>query len=109
MNYDRVRIIEFHNRYRALVISETKEQPFDSYKKELHFRKIVLHVLDQWRLGINVFRVTELEKIYTELLLKDCIEYTPHVTRFAQKLKVELEPFFYRNSGVEICTIDKSV
>ena len=47
MNYHRVRLTEFHNRYRALVISETKEQPFDSYKTELHFRKIVLHVLDQ--------------------------------------------------------------
>ena len=47
MNYHCVCLTEFHNRYRALVISETKEQPFDSYKTELHFRKIVLHVLDQ--------------------------------------------------------------
>ena len=60
-------------------------------------------------LQVNVFRVTELEKIYTELLLENCIKYTPHVTRFAQRLTVELEPFFYRNIGVEICTIGKSV
>ena len=66
-----------------------------------------MHVLDQRRLGANVFRVTE--KIFTELLLEDCIEYTPHVTRFAQRLKVELEPFFYCNNGVEIRKIGKSV
>ena len=29
--------------------------------------------------------------------------------QFAQRLKVELEPFFYCNNGVEICTIGKSV
>ena len=39
-----------------------------------------MHVLDQKQLGVNVFRVTELEKIYNELLLEDCIEYTPQVT-----------------------------
>ena len=39
-----------------------------------------MHVLDQRRLGVYVFRVTELEKIYTELLLEDFIEYTSHVT-----------------------------
>ena len=100
---------EFHNRYQGLVTAEAKEQPCDSYKTELHFCKIVMHVLDQRRLGVNVFRVTKLEKIYTELLLEDCIEYTPHVTRFAQRLKVELEPFFYCNNGVEIRTIGKSV
>ena len=60
-------------------------------------------------LRVNVFRVTELEKIYTELPLEDCIKYTPHVTRFAQRLAVELEPFFYCNIGVEIRTIGKSV
>ena len=76
MNYHRVCLTEFHNRYQALVTAETKEQPFDSYKTELHFRKIVMHVLDQRRLGVNVFRVTELEQIYNELLLEDCIEYT---------------------------------
>ena len=109
MNYHRVCLTEFHNRYRALVTAEVKEQPFDSYKTEHHFHKIVMHVLDQRRLGVNAFRVTELEKIYNELLLEDCIEYTPHVTRFAQRLKVELEPFFYCNNGVEIRTIGKSV
>ena len=60
-------------------------------------------------LRVSVFRVTELEKIYTELLLENCIKYTPHITRSAQRLTVELEPFFYRNIGVEICTIGKSV
>ena len=68
-----------------------------------------MHVLDQRRLGVNVFRVTEIEKIFTELLLEDCIDYTPHVTRSAQRLKVELEPFFYCNNGVEIRKIGKSV
>ena len=53
-----------------------------------------MDVLDQQQLRFNVFRVTELEKIYTELLLEDCIEYTPHVTWFVQRLIVELEPFF---------------
>ena len=60
---------EFHNRYQGLVTAEAKEQPCDSYKTELHFCKIVMHVLDQRRLGVIVFRVTKLEKIYTELLL----------------------------------------
>ena len=54
-----------------------------------------MHVQDQRRLAVNVFRVTELEKIYIKLLLQDCIEYTPHVTQLAQRLKVHLEPFFY--------------
>ena len=72
-------------------------------------QKIVVHVLDQRRLGVNVFRVTELEKIYTELLLEDCIEYNPHVTRFAQRLKLELEPLFYCNNGVEIRAIGRPV
>ena len=68
-----------------------------------------MHVLNQQQLVVSVFHVTELEKIYTELLLEDCIEYTLHVTRFAQRLKVELEPFFYCNNGVEVCIIGKSV
>ena len=109
MNYHRVCLPEFHNRYRALVTAEAKEQPFDSYETEFHFRKTVMHVLDQRRLGVSAFRVTDHEKIYTELLLEDCTEYTPHVTRFAQRLKVELEPLFYYNNGVEIRTIGKSV
>ena len=29
--------------------------------------------------------------------------------QFVQRLKVELEPFFYCNNGAEICTIGKSV
>ena len=62
--------------------AEAKEQPLDSYKTKLHFCKIVMHVLNQRRLGINVFRVTEIEKIYTEPLLEDSIGYTPYVTRF---------------------------
>ena len=53
-----------------------------------------MDVLDQSQLRVNVFCVTELKKIYTELLLEYCIEYTPHVTRFARRLIVELEPFF---------------
>ena len=61
-----------------------------------------MYVLDQRRLRVNIFCVTDLGKIYTELLLQDCIEYTPHVIRFAQRLKVELEPFFYCSNGVEI-------
>ena len=109
INYHRVRLTEFYNRYWALVTAEAKEQPFDSYKTELHFRKIVMHVLNQRELRVNVFRVTELEKIYTELLLEECIECTPHVKRFAQRLKVEMEPFFNRNNSVEIRTICKSV
>ena len=68
-----------------------------------------MHVLNQRELRVNVFRVTELEKIYTELLLEECIECTPHVKRFAQRLKVEMEPFFNRNNSVEIRTICKSV
>ena len=47
MNCHRVCLIECHNRYRALVTAEAKEQLFDSYKTELHFRKTVMHVLDQ--------------------------------------------------------------
>ena len=97
-----------HNRYRALVTAEAKEQPIYSYKPELHFHKIVMHVLNQRLLGVSVFRVTELERIYVELLLEDCIEYTPHITWFAQRLKLELKPFFYCNNGVEIRTIGKS-
>ena len=62
MNHHRVCLTEFHNRYRALFTAEPKEQPFGSYKTELYFRKIVMYVLDQRRLGVNVFRVTELEK-----------------------------------------------
>ena len=69
-----------------MVTAEAKEKPFVSYKTELHFRKIVMHVLNQRQLGVNVFRATKVEKIYTELLLEDCIEYTPHVTWFAQRL-----------------------
>ena len=102
-------LTEFHNKFQALVTAKSKEQPFDSYKTDLHFCKIVMHVLDQRRLGVNVFRVTEVKMIYTKLLLEDCREYTPHVTRSARKLKVELEPFFYCNSGVEIRAIAKSV
>ena len=69
-----------------MVTAEAKEKPFDSCKTELNFRKIVIHVLNQRQLRVNVFRATELEKIYNELLLEDCIEYTPHVTWFAQRL-----------------------
>ena len=101
-------LTEFHNRYQVLVTAKPKEQPFDSYKTDLHFRKIVMHVLDQRRLGVNVFHVTELEMIYTKLLLEDCSEYFPYVTRSARKLNVELEPFFYCNNGVEIRAIGKS-
>ena len=54
-----------------------------------------MHVQDERRLAVNVFRVTELEKIYIKLLLQDCIEYTLHVTQLVQRLKVHLEPFFY--------------
>ena len=108
-NYHRVCLTEFHSRYQALVTADTKELPFDWFKTELHFRIIVMHVLDQRRLGVDVFRVTELEKIYTELLLEDCIEYTPHVTMFVQRLKVELKPFFYCNNGVETRRIGKAV
>ena len=68
-----------------------------------------MHVLDQRRLGVYVFRATELEMIYTELLLENCIVYTPHVTRSPQRLKVELEPFFYCTSGADIRAIGKSV
>ena len=67
-----------------------------------------MHVLNQRLLRVSVFRFTELEKIYVELLLEDCIEYTPHIAWFAQRLKVELQPFFYCNNGVEIRTIGKS-
>ena len=109
MNYHRACLTEYHNRYRSLMTAEAREQPFDSYKAELNFHKIVNHVLDQRRLGVTVFRITELEKIYTELLHEDCIEYTPHVTRFAQRLQVELGPFFYNDNGVEIRIIGKSV
>ena len=73
INYHRVCLTEFDNKYWALVTAKPKEQPFDSYKTERHFHKIVMDVLDQRRLGVNVFCVTELEKIYTELLLEDCI------------------------------------
>ena len=69
-----------------MVTAEAKEKPFDSCKTELHFREIVIHVLNQRQLRVNVFRATELEKIYTDFLLEDCIEYTPHVTWFAQRL-----------------------
>ena len=100
-------LTEFHNR--TLVTAEVKKQPSDSYKTKLHFSKMLMHVLYQQRLGVNVFHITELKKIYTEFLVEDCIEYTPHITWFAQRLKVELELLFYCNNGVEICTIDKSV
>ena len=53
------------------------------------------------------FRATELKKIY--IPLEDYIEYTPHVTRFAKRLKVQLEPFFYCNNSVETSKISKSV
>ena len=104
MKYHRVSLTEFYNRYRALVTAEAKGQPFDLYKTEVHFCKIVMRVLDQQWLG-----VTELEKIDTELLLENCIVYTPHVTWFTQRLKAELELFFYWNNGVEIRTSSKSV
>ena len=68
-----------------------------------------MHVLSQRQLGVNVFCATKVEKIYTELLLEDCIEYTPHVTWFPQRLKTELKLFFYRSNSVEIRTIGKSV
>ena len=68
-----------------------------------------MHVLNQRQLGVNVFRATKVEKIYTELLLEECIEYTPHVTCFAQRLKIELKLFFYHSNSVEIRTIGKSV
>ena len=71
MNNHRVCLTDFHNRYPALVTAEAKEQPFDSYKIELHFGKVVMQVLDQRRLGVNVFCVTELEKFYTGFLLED--------------------------------------
>ena len=71
MNNHRVCLTDFHNRYQALVTAEAKEQPFDSYKIGLHFGKVVMQVLDQRRLGVNVFCVTELEKVYTEFLLED--------------------------------------
>ena len=109
INCHRVCITEFHKKYWALVTAEAKEKPFVSYKTELHFHKIVMHVLNQRQLGVNVFCATKVEKIYTELLLEDCIEYTPHVTWFAQRLKTELKLFFYRSSSVEIRTIGKSV
>ena len=67
-----------------------------------------MHVLNQRLLGVSVFRVTEIEKIYVEPLLEDCIECTPHIAWFAQILKVELKPFFSCNNGVEIRTIGKS-
>ena len=39
INYHRVCLTEFHNRYCALVTAEAKEQPFDSYKTELIFAR----------------------------------------------------------------------
>ena len=47
-----------------------------------------MHVLDQQQLGVNVFRVIELEKIYNELLLED-VSSTPHMLHSLQRLKIE--------------------
>ena len=69
MNYHLVCLNDSHNKYQPLVTAEAKEEPSDSYKKELRFRKVVMQVLDQRQLGVNVFHVTELKTIYTEPLL----------------------------------------
>ena len=42
MNYNRVCLNDSHNKYQPLVTAEAKEEPFDSHKKELHFRKVVM-------------------------------------------------------------------
>ena len=81
------------------------------HKTELNFRK-KSNACTKWTTTCSQcisFRATELKKIYIELLLEDYIEYTPHVTRFAQRFKVELEPFFYCNNSVETSEISKSV
>ena len=89
INYHRLCLTGFYNRYQALVTAKVKEQLFDSYKTGLCFCKIVMHVLDQRRLAANVLRVTELEMIYTELLLEDCMEYIPQATRSAQRNTIQ--------------------
>ena len=81
------------------------------HKTELNFRK-KSNACTQWTTIWSrciSFRTTELKKIYIELLLEDYIKYTLYVTRFAQRLKVELEPFFYCNNSVQTSKISKSV
>ena len=59
-------LVEFYNQYNRKVNQEVRERSLDSnqrYQSELHFRKIIVHVLDQRHLGASVFAVTPLDKM----------------------------------------------
>ena len=112
LNYHPACLAGFHNRYTSKVNQEVREKSLDPnqrIKSELHFRKIIVHVIDQRQRGASVFTVNPLEKMYAEFLRSDDIPYAPHVSRFAERLKYGLEPSFRNNTGIEIRTIDRSV
>ena len=50
-----------------------------------------------------------LEKMFADFLQSYDIPYTPHVSRFAERLKYGLEPYFENNEDIEIGNIQRSV
>ena len=68
----------------SLYIEKEKEE----LTKEFHFNKIVSYIYDRREStgGEISFLVSELEKLYIDLLEFDNIECTSHVSRFTERL-----------------------
>jgi len=112
LNYHLACLSEFYYKYDKKISQEIKESSLNlsqKYQAELHFRKIIEHIIDQRHLGVSVFAVNPLEKMYAQFLCHDNIPYTPHVTRFAERLKHGLLTSYRNNNGVEVRTIERSV
>lgn len=110
--YHKSCLTAFYNRYRDKKLKEHRDTSICSeqqWKSELHFRKILVYIKEQRHQGISVFTVKNLENMYEKYLNSDDIPYTAHITRFAERLKIGLEPSYQNSTGIEIRTIDKSV
>lgn len=106
MNYHKACLTKFHNSYRSLVNLENSNISEIDFKKELHFRKVVSFILSQRRLGTNTFKLIDLENMFSEYLAEDSIQYSSHVTRFGEKLIIQLGSYFEEND-IEIRTINR--
>ena len=108
LNYHNNCLTAFHNRYRDKMAKKQAEHNL-AMTTEIHFRKILMYIKEQRAQGTSFFTVCTLEKMYSELLQSDGILYTPHVSRFANRLKTGLEPFFENGAEIEIRSINRSL
>ena len=108
LNYHRNCLTAFNKRYRDKMAKKQAEHNL-AMTTEIHFRKILMYIKEQRAQGTSFFTVCTLEKMYSELLQSDGILYTPHVSRFANRLKTGLEPFFENGAEIEIRSINRSL